>query len=258
MLLLMRLLVALCWFMPTLRYLERAFGHSIELAVDKAVLQQQPEQAALYGQTLLHSLALSQQGFASPLTASFGQGSADKLMYQQRLTALFQPVAPFPLIGKYGVILLFGAVLLAMQFGVSALKISAPAQPWQLPVTKAVVSSGYAELHPFRQYKPHQGIDFAAAKGVPVKASQSGTVLIADSDSLHSNYGQAVLINHGGGYQSLYAHLNAFYVQPGQRVRAGQTIGAVGESGRVTGPHLHFEILRDGVQLNPALYLQPE
>lgn len=257
-LLLLRAVVACCWFMPALRYLQRAFRQSIELAVDRTVLQQQPGLAALYGQTLLNSLKLSQSAAMPALAVGFIEENADKALYQQRLTALFRQRPALSFGAKFGLGALFSTVMLLSHFSWAALGTASSVQQWQLPVAKATVSSFYAERHPFRQQRPHQGIDFAAEKGVVVQASGQGKVLIADDKSLNSRYGKVVLIEHGAGYQTLYAHLDSFDVQPGQLVRAGENIGTVGDSGKVTGPHLHFEILHDGEQQNPALYLQLE
>ena len=257
-LLLLRIMVVCCWFMPALRRLERAFINSIELAVDQAVLQQRPGQAALYGQTLLSSLKLSQSGQTPALTAAFIHASADKGFYQQRLTALFQPVPAISVWRRWRLGLLFGGTMLLLQLGSTALSFQQPSPQWQLPLDTIAVSAFYGEKHPLRQNRPHQGIDFAAAKGVVIRASQQGKVLIADDSSLHSNFGRVVLIDHGAGYQTLYAHLNGFKVRSGQMVQAGEPIGTVGDSGKVSGPHLHFEILRHGLQQDPAKYLPLE
>jgi murein DD-endopeptidase MepM/ murein hydrolase activator NlpD len=254
-LLLLRVLAAFCWFMPALRYLEQGFARSIELAADQAVLRTQPKQAALYGQTLLRSLKLSQSPQASALSAGFIHGAYDKGFYQQRLGALFQCQPVMPAWRRWRTGLLFGAAVLAIQLGSSTLSFQAPAQTWLLPVDNVSVSSFFAERHPIRQNRPHQGIDFAAETGVIIQASQHGKVLIADDSSLNSRYGKVVLIDHGGGFQTLYAHLDSYHVRPGQRVQAGEPIATVGETGNVTGPHLHFEILLNGQQQDPASYL---
>ncbi len=255
-LLALRLVVAACWFMPVLRYLEQAFMQSIELTVDQAVLAKQPGQAALYGQTLLSSLKLSQAGQGSALTPGFIHGAADKGFYQQRLQQLFQCSPGLSLWQRWRISIVFGGAVLLLQLSSSALSYSAPPQAWLLPVGQVAVTSFYAEKHPFRQNRPHQGLDFGSAAGTTITATQKGKVLIADATSLNSRYGNVVLIDHGHGYQTLYAHLNDFHVVAGQTVQAGEPIGTVGATGRVTGPHLHFEILLNGQQQDPALYLQ--
>ncbi|MDP2714545.1 M23/M56 family metallopeptidase [Rheinheimera sp.] len=257
-LLIMRILVAFFWFSPALRQIEQAFIRSIELAVDQAVLAKQPELAALYGQTLLSSLKLSQAGHLSALTAGFIHDNADTNFYRQRLLQLFQPAPRLSGGQRWRISIVFAGAVFSLQLSSSALSYSEPPQQWLLPVGKQPVTSFYAEKHPFRQNRPHQGVDFGAATGATITASQKGKVLIADDSSLNRRYGKVVLIDHGHGYQTLYAHLNDFHIIAGQTVQAGEPIGTVGTTGRVTGPHLHFEILLNGRQQNPAVYLQLE
>ncbi|WP_213999403.1 peptidoglycan DD-metalloendopeptidase family protein [Arsukibacterium sp.] len=255
-LMVLRILVAACWFIPALKHIEQAFIRSMELAVDQAVLAKQPELATLYGQTLLSCLQLSRSGQLSGLSAGFIHGNAGKGFYQQRLQQLFQRPAGLSAWQRWRLFGLFAGSAVMLQLSSAAFSYSEPPQQWLLPVEKPVISSFYAQQHPFRQNRPHQGLDFAAATGAPVSASQNGKVLIADADSLNSRYGKVVLIDHGHGYQTLYAHLDSFSVTAGQRINAGEPIGTVGSSGRVTGPHLHFEILQNGRQQDPAAYLK--
>lgn len=255
-LLLIRILVALCWFNPVLRRIEQAFIRSMELAVDKAVLQQQPDQALLYGQTLLCSLKQSQAEQMPALMPGFIQSNASQSFYQQRLQQLFQPTPALSYWQKWRATTLLCSTALLLNVGCAQLSFSSPPQEWQLPVGKVPINSFYGEKHPFRKNRPHQGLDFGAKRGATVKAAQKGKVLIADAKSLNDRYGKAVLIDHGHGYQTLYAHLDGFYVEAGQTVEPGQPIGKVGSTGRVTGPHLHFELLIDGKQQDPAPFLK--
>jgi len=124
------------------------------------------------------------------------------------------------------------------------------------PVKEAWISSNFDEVNEYRGEKPHQGVDFAAKKGTEITASFSGMVLIANTTSLHKNYGKVILIrNSENDMQSLYAHLDSFNVVAGQRVKVGDVIGTVGNTGRVTGPHLHFELIKHNKRLNPNKYL---
>jgi murein DD-endopeptidase MepM/ murein hydrolase activator NlpD len=255
-LLVLRILVALCWFNPALRLLEQAFIRSMELAVDKAVLNKQPEQALLYGQTLLTSLKQSQTQQMPVLMPGFIQANANPGFYQQRLQQLFQPAPLLSVWQKWRATMLLCSTALLLNVGCAQLSFSSPPQEWLLPVGKVPINSFYGEKHPFRKNRPHQGLDFGAKRGATVKAAQKGKVLIADAKSLNSRYGKAVLIDHGHGYQTLYAHLDDFYIEAGQTVEPGQPIGKVGSTGRVTGPHLHFELLIDGKQQDPAPYLK--
>jgi murein DD-endopeptidase MepM/ murein hydrolase activator NlpD len=255
-LLFIRLLVTLCWFNPVLRLIEQAFIRSMELAVDQAVLQQQPEQALLYGQTLLSSLKQSQAKPIPALMPAFIQGKTGQSFYQQRLQQLFQPAPVLSFRQKWRSTALLCGPALLLNVGCAQLSFSPPPEEWLLPVGKVPINSFYGEKHPFRKNKPHQGLDFGAKRGATVKAAQKGKVLIADAHSLSDRYGKAVLIDHGHGYQTLYAHLDDFYIQAGQTVEPGQPIGKVGSTGRVTGPHLHFELLIDGKQQDPTPYLK--
>lgn len=99
----------------------------------------------------------------------------------------------------------------------------------------------------------HEGIDIAAPIGTPVKASDGGVVIWVGYDG---GYGKLVKVDHGAGYISCYGHLSKYYVKVGQKVYKGQKIAAVGNTGRSTGPHLHFEIRKNGVAKNPMSYLK--
>jgi len=99
----------------------------------------------------------------------------------------------------------------------------------------------------------HKAIDIGAPTGTPVVASDSGYVVKAGWSKY--GYGKYVVIDHGNGFQTLYAHLSTILVQVGQSVAKGTRIGSVGSTGRSTGPHLHFEIRYNGVQRNPLGYL---
>jgi murein DD-endopeptidase MepM/ murein hydrolase activator NlpD len=98
----------------------------------------------------------------------------------------------------------------------------------------------------------HDGIDIAAAEGTPILAIESGEVIY--SDRLRG-YGNMVVVRHAGGFVSVYAHNERNLVGEGQRVSRGETIARVGSTGRVTGPHLHFEIRRDNQALDPLPYM---
>lgn len=106
----------------------------------------------------------------------------------------------------------------------------------------------------YRWGRLHEGIDIANDQGTPVKAARNGKVTFA---GWYGGYGNAVMIDHGQEIVSLYGHLAKYYVQVGQIVQRGQSIAAMGNTGDSTGPHLHFEIRRQGTPVNP-LGLLPE
>ena len=115
------------------------------------------------------------------------------------------------------------------------------------------ISSGFGRrYHPIlKVLRAHTGIDIAAAKGTPVYATADGTV---SSQTPGGGYGNVVVINHGYSYQTLYAHLSKKAVRPGQKVTRGEIIGYVGSTGMSSGPHLHYEVIKDGVRVNPVHY----
>jgi murein DD-endopeptidase MepM/ murein hydrolase activator NlpD len=93
----------------------------------------------------------------------------------------------------------------------------------------------------------HKAVDIAGRTGDPIGAAMNGTVLVLDNNP---NLGNFIILSHGE-YQTLYAHLSAYSVKPGQEVNQGQEIGKIGETGYTTGPHLHFEAFRNGNRINP-------
>lgn len=97
--------------------------------------------------------------------------------------------------------------------------------------------------------KMHYGMDFSAPRGTPIYASGDGIVERADNTA--SGYGNHIRIKHGYGYESLYAHLYKYNVRKNQKVKRGELIGFVGSTGRSEGPHLHYEIFKDGERINP-------
>lgn len=113
------------------------------------------------------------------------------------------------------------------------------------------VSSGYGwRSDPTEgEWSFHQGVDLACAEGTPVLAAMDGVVSMADRSASYGNY---VRLLHEDGAETLYAHLQYLYVRPGEVVEAGQPLGCAGQTGRATGPHLHFELFQDGKQQDPT------
>jgi murein DD-endopeptidase MepM/ murein hydrolase activator NlpD len=120
------------------------------------------------------------------------------------------------------------------------------------PINGARLSSGFGmRLHPILGYsRMHRGTDFAAPIGTPILAAGDGTIVRAGPFGSFGNY---IRIRHANGYDTAYAHMSRFVrgMRAGARVRQGQVIGYVGTTGRSTGPHLHYEVLRGGSQINP-------
>ena len=126
------------------------------------------------------------------------------------------------------------------------------------PINGARLSSGYGRRrHPILGYtKMHRGVDFAAPRGTPIYAAGNGTVSYR---ARKGAYGRYIRIRHNSEYSTAYAHLKSFTrrVRRGTRVKQGQVIGYVGTTGRSTGPHLHYEIIRGGRQVNPRRIKMP-
>jgi murein DD-endopeptidase MepM/ murein hydrolase activator NlpD len=101
----------------------------------------------------------------------------------------------------------------------------------------------------------HRAVDIGSWTGAPVKAADSGYV-VAAGGGWNGGYGNHVIVDHGNGFVTLYAHLNSIYVRAGENVARGQHVGSLGNTGNSTGPHLHFEIRYQGVPRNPFSYLQ--
>lgn len=119
---------------------------------------------------------------------------------------------------------------------------------WPLDGT---VSSGFGR----REGRLHEGIDIRARSGTPIRAAESGRVRFS---GWLGDYGNAVLVDHAGGFTTVYAHASRSAVARGARVRKGQIVAEVGATGNATGPHLHFEIRRRKSARNPLLYLPAE
>jgi murein DD-endopeptidase MepM/ murein hydrolase activator NlpD len=121
------------------------------------------------------------------------------------------------------------------------------------PVDGTVTSDFGPRFSPFTgQVQQHSGLDISARVGTPIYAPARGTVISAGNDGA---YGISLDINHGGGIVTKYAHMQKFVVNPGQTVERGDLIGYVGRTGRVTGPHLHYEVRLSGVATNPYSYI---
>lgn len=124
---------------------------------------------------------------------------------------------------------------------------------FSLPTAGRLTSNFGYRIHPILGYRRfHAGIDFGAPHGSAIRAADSGVVIFA---GWYGGYGRSVIIDHGGGLTTLYAHASQIYVAEGERVERGQAIAAIGSTGLSTGPHLHFEVRRNGNPVNPLEYL---
>jgi murein DD-endopeptidase MepM/ murein hydrolase activator NlpD len=115
------------------------------------------------------------------------------------------------------------------------------------------IASGFGmRIHPIHKTrKKHEGIDFTAPRGTDIYSTGNGVVTKAGR---MMGYGNVVVVTHGFGYKSLYAHMRSFDVRIGQKVNRGEVLGKVGNTGLSTAPHLHYEIMKDGIKIDPINY----
>ncbi len=258
---------AMHWFNPVVYLVGRELKASLEEACDAAVLEQSsPETRRLYGKTVLET-AYCQQEKLPLMTAPFAaRHSRLKERCQRILTG------DGALCRGRGLIL--GACSLVAALAVVCALVPKPqvaagdsvepslsSQPtestaapvesdnWLFPLEgKLYVTAPYGEGN----YTFHKGLDVSRddIAGEEIHAARAGVVVTANTDA-HSN-GNYVVIDHGDGYQTLYAHCQSLAVTKGQRVAQGETIAYVGSTGNSTGPHLHFEIQKNGEPFDPA------
>ncbi len=130
-----------------------------------------------------------------------------------------------------------------------------PAAPMAMPVQGAITSEFGPRANPLGQGTEfHPGIDIAAEAGTPIQAAMGGQVVAAGPDG---GYGNLITVDDGNGLTTRYAHCSQIFARVGQSIAPGEIIGAVGSTGRATGPHLHFEVRQDDTPVDPLRYLPP-
>lgn len=246
------------WFNPATRWMTKQMEWALELQCDQQVLNGRPQHqrkqyaasllqqwtapmgvAAFNGATITARIRQMQKNSLPVLSAAAVWATAAALMAVLAAGALLQPA------------LAIGIPAATAQTTTQAMAPAPAAEAWRAPLDEVRVTSFFGVRRSVPR-TPHKGIDFRAAKGTPVYATASGTIIAAGQiPEGDGKYGNAVIIDHGAQH-SLYAHLNSVSVQPGQRVQAGRLIGTVGETGLATGPHLHLEVRRNGQIIDPA------
>lgn len=255
-LLLATLLQALLWFNPAARWLAGKLAWAQELGCDRQVLAGRPaRQRQQYAAALVRQLGLQTQ----PLPGlAFGGGRMAERLVLMRDGQDRRP----PALRALTALLLcaVGAASLALQPALAwtvaatpaAMRAAPAAAPavWRNPLDKMRVTGFFGVV---RQMTPqgHAGIDLGARRGTPVRAAADGIASVSEDARL----GKAVRIDHGGGIESLYAHLDRVALTTGMAVTAGQSIGTVGATGLATGPHLHFQVTRNGRLQDPQQWL---
>ncbi len=145
------------------------------------------------------------------------------------------------------------ATIRRIQAGTSGEQLGTGVFTWPAPGYSTITSAYGMRYHPILKYnKMHTGVDIGAPGGADIVAADSGTVI---QTGWLGGYGQVVVVDHGGGISTLYAHMSTIIAANGASVTKGQIIGKVGSTGWSTGPHLHFEVRINGVHTNPMSYL---
>ena len=249
------------WFNPAVRKLGERLTWAQELSCDQQVLAGRPQsQRKAYASALVGQLKLQRGAFGTAL--AFGGISATSLTARVLMIRQGGALA-LGRLGRCAVIAGFGALFaasLVLQPAFAwrmpdALSVAPVAIEWRAPLEHPRVSSFFGVVSPLRP-TGHHGIDFVARAGTPVMAAADGQVVSStDLDAGGAKYGKTIQIAHANGLRSVYAHLDQRLVAAGDIVKAGQPIGLSGATGKVTGPHLHFEV-RDGERtMNPATLL---
>jgi murein DD-endopeptidase MepM/ murein hydrolase activator NlpD len=250
------------WFNPAVRKLGERLTWAQEVSCDRQVLagRSQPQRKA-YAAALVGQFKLQQGGYGAAL--AFGGVKATSLTARMLWIRQGGALAPGGL-GRCSVIAAVGAVFaasLALQPAFAWRVPQAPmrAEPvavaWRAPLEHPRVSSFFGIVSPLRPHG-HHGIDFVAKAGTPVVAAADGQVVgSTDLDAGGAKYGKTIQVAHANGLVSMYAHLDRRLVASGDVVRAGQVIGLSGATGKVTGPHLHFEVRQGAQTLDPATVL---
>jgi len=248
---------ALLWFNPALRWLGQKLGWAQELGCDRQVLAGRPQQQRQqYAAALVRQLSVQA---CVPAGLAFGGkpgGMVDRVARMRD---------PQPAAMSWGVKLALvmglgtlGAGSLGLQPALAwapaepaATTTTVHAAPWRNPLASMRVTGFFGVVRPTTP-KGLSGLDLAASRGTPVHAVADGVARVAHDDWM----GNLVRIDHGGGLESLYIHLDSVALADGTLVKAGQTIGTVGATGRAaTGPHLHFQVRQDGKRQDPQTRL---
>lgn len=251
-----RLLASCLWFNPFVAKLNQYLNLAVESSCDLAVISKQPNLRRTYAQAMVKVLRGSATSDANQVVAAFS--SKIHRSITMRINCILKPSVPrIKTSIKKAALVVFGLGFSSLSlsfYPVQAPSEMAPVLKMGHPVPEARVTAKYGannKLHKF-----HKGIDLAAPTGTKVIAAAAGKVVTATTQlEGFKNYGTIIVIDHGNGIKSLYSHLNALNVAEGYRVEAGDVIGFVGETGRTTGPHVHFEVLSDDKRVNPSRFI---
>ena len=266
------LLFALCsavktvfWFNPFMHRICARATLAAEQGADALVLARGVSRRQ-YAQCFVQGLRLAagaQKGFAGELIPSFTP--FDKRSRRERLDAILTGAPEKPLIGLAGKIGLAASALAAagLAFAQAAFAVTPPPPREALTVVPVAgeITFGYGKkAKVLGEDRPvHEGVDIRAKRGEPVRSAGDGKVIDAtDRYRGGDAWGKVVVIDHGHGLVTRYAHLDSYVVRKGDNIDAGDVIGAVGSTGQATGPHLHFEVISDGEVIDPTPVVAPD
>ena len=238
----------------------------IELQNDKKEVERLMEDIKLYNEVLndiqgrdedLYRVALSAEEFPDELR-QMGTGGSEKYDYLSKMTnseLLIQAsVEMDKLERRLNAQSISFRELLELAKDKEKMLACIPAiQPVRNTELKKTVSGFGYRIDPiYKTRQMHTGMDFTADRGTDVYATGDGVVELVENKRW--GYGKNIVINHGFGYKTLYAHLSAFKVRQGQKIKRGELIGLIGSTGKSTGPHLHYEVIKNGAKVNPIGY----
>ena len=250
---------AVFWFNPFMQRIAARANLAAEQAADALVIARGVDRRQ-YAHCFVQGLRFAAGAHSSSgreLVPSFTP--FDKRSRRERLDAILSGTGSASLLGlrgKIGLAFSIGAAA-ALAFAQAALAVAPPLPKDALPQppVQGKVSFGFGQKSAVLgdDSKTHKGVDIKARRGTIVQAAGDGKVIAATSRYQGKRaWGKVVVIDHGHGLVTRYAHLDSYRVKKGDRVKAGNVIGAVGSTGKSTGPHLHFEVIQDGEQIDPA------
>ncbi len=251
---LLRLGGMLLWFNPFIAAIARRACLAAELRCDTAAIGTKKNMRRAYAAAYLETLRMSaNRALACPVAAFSPQDLETHKMRIDHIVNGDARTRKHPLLQ-----LMLGSFALSGGLGLAVVQASTtllPAGPvvFSGPIIEGRITSHYGTVRPNINQRAHNGIDLAAARGTPVHAPAGGVVLVATTNYEPApNYGSVIVLDHGDGWQTLYAHLDSVDVTVGERVASGQSIGRLGSTGQATGPHVHVEVHHQGTRVDPA------
>lgn len=255
------------WFNPVIWYGFYKMRQDCEIACDALVLSRiEQEEYTNYGHTIINLVASMKKSY-QPIAAIGMVGSKEELRRRIKMITLFKRNAYKLSIMSILAALLIGGIFLTNSQANALVPASAEVTEiegtlateegklglWPLPNYNRITSLFGERVHPVLKKKVvHTGIDIASLEGEKIVAVAAGSVIYSD---FNEGYGKTVIIDHGDNIVSVYSHCSELLVEKDTIVKAGDEIAEVGSTGKATGPHLHFEVRKDGEAVNPLKYI---